>query len=55
MSFAGFGWNSLVFLLFMVAIVAVFIAMTLVFRGALGWYREARYREASSREPQAKE
>ena len=40
LSFTGFGWNSLVFLLFMLAIVAVFIAMTLVFRGAWARYRE---------------
>ena len=40
LSFTGFGWNSLVFLLFMLAIVAVFIAMSLVFRGAWARYRE---------------
>ncbi len=40
LSFTGFGWNTLVFLLFMLAIVAVFIAMTLVFRGAWARYRE---------------
>ncbi len=41
LSFTGFGWNSLVFLLFMLAIVAVFIAMPLVVRGALARYRES--------------
>lgn len=40
LSFTGFGWNSLVFLLFMVAIVAVFVAMAGVFRGAWARYRE---------------
>ena len=40
LSFTGFGWNTLVFLLFMLAIVAVFIAMSLVFRGAWARYRE---------------
>ena len=40
LSFTGFGWNTLVFLLFMLAIVAVFVAMTLVFRGAWARYRE---------------
>ena len=35
LSFTGASWNSLVFLLFMVAIVAVLVAMWLVFRGAL--------------------
>jgi hypothetical protein len=40
LSFTGLGWNSLVFLLFMVAIVAVLVAMWLVFRGAWARYRE---------------
>ena len=40
LSFTGFGWNTLVFLLFMIAIVAIFIAMWLVFRGAWARYRE---------------
>lgn len=40
LSFTGFGWNSVVFLLFMVAIVAVFVAMPLVARGAWARYRE---------------
>jgi hypothetical protein len=40
LSFTGLGWNTLVFLLFMVAIVAVFISMWLVFRGAWARYRE---------------
>jgi hypothetical protein len=35
LSYTGVGWNSVVFLLFMVAIVAVIVAMALVFRGAL--------------------
>ena len=35
----GGGWNSLVFLLFMVAVAAVVVAMGLVFRGALASYR----------------
>jgi hypothetical protein len=34
LSFTGLSWNSVVFLLFMVAVVAVLIAMWLVFRGA---------------------
>ena len=40
LSFAGFSLNSLVFLLFMIAIFAIFIAMWLVFRGAWARYRE---------------
>jgi hypothetical protein len=40
LSFTGLEWNSVVFLLFMVAIVAIFIAMWLVFRGAWARYRE---------------
>lgn len=39
LSFTGLGWNSLVFLLFMAAIVAVFVAMSLVVRGAWTRYR----------------
>jgi hypothetical protein len=35
LSFTGLSWNSLVFGLFMIAIVAVLVAMWLVFRGAL--------------------
>jgi hypothetical protein len=42
LSFTGLTWNSLVFLLFMIAIVAVFIGMVLVFRGAWAGYREAQ-------------
>jgi len=34
LSFTGFGWNTLVFLLFMLAIVAIFVAMSIVLRGA---------------------
>jgi hypothetical protein len=36
LSYTGVGWNSVVFLLLMVAIAAVIVAMALVFRGALG-------------------
>ncbi len=43
LSFTGVSWNSLVYLLFVVAIVAVLVAMVLVYRGAA-----ARAREASS-------
>ena len=40
LSFTGLGWNTIVFLLFMVAIVAVVVAMWLVFRGAWASYRD---------------
>ena len=40
LSFTGLDWNSLVFLLFMIAIVAIFVAMSLVVRGAWAARRE---------------
>jgi hypothetical protein len=42
LSFGGASWNSVVFLLFMAAVVGVILAMVLVVRGALGGAREAR-------------
>lgn len=41
LSFSGASWNSVVFLLFMLAIVGVVVAMLLVVRGALAGAREA--------------
>ena len=41
LSFTGLSWNSLVFLLFMAAVVAVLIAMVLVVRGAFAGARRA--------------
>ncbi len=40
LSFTGLSWNSVVFLLFMIAIVAIFIALPLIVRGAWARYRE---------------
>ena len=40
LTYTGFGWNSLVFLLFMAAIAGIFVSMWLVFRGAWARYRE---------------
>ena len=40
LSFTGLGWNTVVFLLFMVAIVAVLVAMSIVARGAWARCRE---------------
>lgn len=40
LSFTGASWNTLVFLLFMVAIVAVIAAMLLVYRGAAARARQ---------------
>lgn len=39
LSFTGFSWNSVVFLLFMVAVVGVLVAMVLVARGAFAGAR----------------
>ncbi|MGI9590795.1 MAG: hypothetical protein ACR2P8_05465, partial [Myxococcota bacterium] len=39
LSFTGFSWNTVVFLLFMVAVVAVLVAMVLVARGAFAGAR----------------
>jgi hypothetical protein len=47
LSFTGASWNTLVFLLFMVAIVAIFIAMVLVFRGAWARYRAESMQESA--------
>ncbi len=41
LSFTGWSWNTLVFLLFMAAIAGVLIAMVLVVRGALANARQA--------------
>ena len=41
LSFTGLGWNSVVFLLFMAAVVAVIVALVLVVRGALANARRA--------------
>ena len=41
LSFTGIGWNSVVYLLFVAAILGVLAAMWLVFRGALAAAREA--------------
>lgn len=49
LSFTGFGWNSVVFLLFMIAIVAVFLSMSLVVRGAWARYGEAAREQQESR------
>jgi hypothetical protein len=41
LAFSGASWNTVVFLLFMVAVVAVIVAMALVFRGAVARARQA--------------
>jgi len=51
LSFTGASWNTVVFLLFVVAILAVLVAMALVFRGAWAAARAASPANAGATEP----